>query len=217
METREPMKQIVDPMPETNNVKQPEAQPHQGTLSKTVTITISSRITDTAGINVPGTDEIVEGFEASRNLCEIRRAIKASRTIIDAGDARDAIRVNVAFNFTDNDNHPKLVEGSYAEVMEWLDANILTPATAMQLVQHVCIRLIETSDMKCGVVTLLFEDNKVGGLGLFNELLPVELGSAIAFMSAATGQLDMYKHGLSTKGLNIPDAAEKGRIIIPGK
>ena len=194
---------------EVNIPMEPPTQGPQPKLPK-----INSKMLRNVTITVTQPDKEPVVFESLRNLIELKNTLLANEATKTAG-ADEKINIKIVFNFENSDEHPVLVEGPFKTVMEFIDSNTLTTQTGMRMLQHLCVRLIETSPLKCGVVTFLWTGNQVGGVGLLNEALEVDSGSINAFISAAEGQIDMYKEQMKKNGIELIN--DKNRIIIPGK
>lgn len=191
-----------EPGQQSNPEQKPEQAPKiNSKMLKNVTVTIIEK------------DKEAVTFDCLRNLIEVKKALNANKAFTDALPV-ETTKVKITFNFENSEEHPVLVEGTAKEIMVFLDSNILSTKIAMRMLQHLCVRLIETSPLKCGIVTFLFEDNQVGGIGLLNEATEVDSGSINAFVSAAGGQLDMYKEQMRKLGITL---IGDSNIIIPGK
>jgi len=173
---------------------------------------INSKMLRNVTITVTQPDKEPVVFESLRNLIELKASLLSNEATKTSG-ADEKINIKIVFNFENSDEHPVLVEGSFKTVMEFIDSNTLTTQTGMRMLQHLCVRLIETSPLKCGVVTFLWDGNQVGGVGLLNEALEVDAGSINAFISAANGQLEMYREQMRKNGIEL---AGDSKIIIPG-
>lgn len=155
------------------------------------------------------TDAERKEYSCLRNLNEIKQFIEAN--FLSAKEVIKSIKIELGF--TDG-QYQILAEGTYDGVVKFLDENIINAATAMEMVKHLCIRLVETSDMKCAMITLIFDGARVGGVGIHNDTLPIEPMEIKAFLNAAAGQLDMYTRQIAKK-YPLLGAPSKGRIILP--
>ena len=164
-----------------------------------------------ARITVKTNDDVETVHECLRNLTEIKKFIETNSGI----PVKDTIKnIKIEVGFTDK-RYQMMTDGTYDTVMKFITENIINANTAMEMVKHLCIRLVESSDLKCAMFTLIFDGARVGGIGIHNDTLPIDPMEIKAFLNAAGGQLDMYSTNMRQKYPTLHPENEKGRIIIP--
>lgn len=184
-----------NPPPEPAAPEAPKAP--EATLLKMAKITVTTAEGD-------------KDFECLRNLTQIKKFL--DETLLPNKDAITKLVVQIGF--TDG-RYQTLIEGTYDVVNKFCDDNIIDGVTAMEMVKHLCIRLVETSDLKCAMFTLIFDGARVGGVGIHNDTMPIDPMEIKAFLNAVGGQLDMFANQMIKKYPLIGGSANKGRIILP--
>ena len=208
VEQQAPVPEQQAPVPE--QPIQPSQEPQKKPEPK---LDINNKILRTVKIEIKPLDAEVITFESLRNLIEIKKALTENADFKIAL-ATPGTTVKISYAFENQVENSVLVEDTAQAVLEFINGKILPIQTAMRMIQHLCVRLIETSPLKCGLITVLFDDNQVGSFGLINESLDVETGNVNAFISAATGQLDIYKTQMRKLGVDLID---DNKIILPGQ
>ncbi|MFC1453680.1 hypothetical protein ACFLQL_00685 [Verrucomicrobiota bacterium] len=167
--------------------------------------------------------EIIAGeykTECARNLTEIIKKLKTDEELTKLAGTDTEIIVNLVFSdvvANEPDRQP-IGKGKYDELLTALPKNVLTAGGAVEMLRHFCIRMIETSNLKAAMFTLLFDQNEegkdvLGGLGIVNENVEILPEHITKFVKAADGQLEMFKDAMKKKGFKFPDDSN---IIIPG-
>lgn len=168
--------------------------------------------------------EIIAGdytVECPRNLTEIIKTLQTDETLKKLAGTDTQIIINLVFTDTipNEPNRQSIGKGTYNELIKTLPNNVLTPGNAVEMLRHFCIRMIETSNLKAAMFTMLFDNNEqgkdmLGGLGIVNENVEILPEHITKFTTAVSGQLDLFKDAMRKKGFQFK---EDSKIIIPGR
>lgn len=109
-----------------------------------------------------------------------------------------------------------IAEGTLPEVVEILHQRIMPSPAALMKLQATIGYMAEFSNMKGIIITGVFDDAQAVGFGFLSESTELKDGDIEALVSAAEGQLDMFKDAMRKKR-NIQFEGDKGKLFIPGK
>lgn len=155
---------------------------------------MAKKLPNNAKVEITINNEIKEYFYP-RNLIAIKEGLEKD---IPEG-TKDAItEIKVFFRTKEEDAWAEVTKASsWATFQKWLDNFILDFNAATTRLLQTCFHLTEVSNLKCGMVTLGFEDAQITGMGIHSDTIPVTPEEVKGMLAGAQGQLDMFTDKMS--------------------
>jgi hypothetical protein len=197
----------------------PNADPQAQKLLKT-------KFKSKAFIAWTGADGNTVVYESYRSLLDVYKYIigmvtdwaKANNVDVNAITADMPIsktHIRVYLQAEQGGEELTLADGDIPSVFAALASKLIPPKIAVGEMTRLASFLAECASLKLSLVTSVFGDIGVSGFGYVSDATEVTDDDVKMLVSAAEGQIDMFKDAMRKKR-NIVFDGDKGQIIMPG-
>lgn len=206
-----------EPTPESENPLQ--ADPQAQELLKT-------KFKPKAFIAWTGDDGNTDVYESYRSLLDVYKYLigritkwaKENNMDVNAITSDTPIsktKVRVYLQAEDGSKEITVAEGDIPTVFAGLASKLIPPKIAAGEMTRLAAYLAECASLKLCMVTSVFGELGVSGFGYISDATEVTDADIKMLVSAAEGQIDMFKDAMRKKR-NIIFDGDKGQIIMPG-
>jgi hypothetical protein len=205
--------------PEPERVMPPNTDPQAQEL-------LNTKFKSKAFIAWTGADGNTTIYESYRSLLDVYKYIigmvtdwaKANNVDVNAITADMPIsktHLRVYLQAEDGSKELTLADGDIPSVFAALASKLIPPKIAVGEMTRLASFLAECASLKLSLVTSVFGDIGVSGFGYISDATEVTDADVKMLVSAAEGQIDMFKDAMRKKR-NIVFDGDKGQIIMPG-